>query len=74
MTARTVRRACVIGALVIALVAACNRIVDLTPVDASFNAGDAPDLTDAAGGNAPADAPPDATPDASPSDAAPDAI
>jgi hypothetical protein len=72
------RRLCALAVLLIVLVAACNRLVDLTPGDAFDNAADAADRIDGAGGNPPSDAAEDAAedagPDALPVDAAPDAI
>ena len=68
---KRLRRAGLIAALLLGAVAACNRIVNLTPPDA-VDTNDAADLTDGASGfqvDAAIDAGPDAAPDAAEIDA-----
>jgi hypothetical protein len=72
LVSRRRRRVCAIGVLLLVLVAACNRLVNLTPSDAFDTSPDAAD-TDSASA-IPPDAMIDAAPDAPEADAAPDAI
>lgn len=69
-TARTRYSLIVVAlALLVALIAACNRIVDLTPGFVDATTGDSSMSGDGAGGNPPFDAPGDLPSDAPVSDA-----